>query len=194
LTLVASRERAVARIRLPAHVNCPYCQVQNPPSEERCAACGRDLTLYIGPVEHFPRRLDLGSLMLLIAVVAVCLGVTREAPPLGVFLLVVAVPALLRTLVWVARFRQDGRPMLWPEKLGAFAASLGIVWLIVVGALAASGVGLALGASLGAGLDAMVYGSVSRGVFVAGIGISLGCVAGVAGGYFLARLLWPIKD
>ncbi|MDR3639494.1 MAG: hypothetical protein P4L84_37180 [Isosphaeraceae bacterium] len=184
----------MARITIPSHVNCPHCAARNPSAGERCGSCGRPLTLYIGPPEHFPRRLDLGSLMWLIALIAVCLGVTREVPALGVFLLAIAVPALLRTFVWVARQKEDGQPMFWPEKLGAFAACAGIVWLILLGAVAGFAMAFAIGSIAGAALQAIAFGAQGNGQAVLFASVPLGCIGGVLAGYYLVKALWPIKD
>lgn len=182
------------RIPFPPYVNCPHCTARNPAAGDRCDACGCPLTLYIGPPEHLPRRLDLGSLMVLIALVAVCLGITREVPALGVLLLAVTVPALLRTFVWIARQKGDGLTMLWPEKLGAFAASAGIVWLILVGTGAAFAFALAIGTLASAAVQAVVVGSPAGGSIVPFVSVPMGCVGGGLAGYFLVKVLWPIKD
>lgn len=184
----------MAQIPFPPYVNCPHCTARNPSAEERCGSCGRPLTLYIGPAEQFPRRLDLASLMMLIALVAICLGVTREVPALGVFLLLIAVPALLRTFVWIARMKGDGQPMLWPEKLGAFAASAGIVWLILLGAVSAFAFAFTVGTFAGAALQAVVIGVPGSGPIAMFISVPFGCIASVVAGYFLVKTLWPIKD
>lgn len=184
----------MARIPFPPYVNCPHCAARNPPAEERCGSCGRLLTLYIGPAEHLPRRFDLGSLMVLIALVAVCLGVTREVPAIGVFLLLITVPALLRTFVWIARQKGDGVAMLWPEKFGAFAASLGIVWLILLGAASAFAFAFTVGTFAGAAVQALVFdgpGSVPVAMFVS---VPFGCIGAAVSGYYLTKTLWPIKD
>ena len=182
------------RIPFPPYVNCPDCSARNPAIGDRCERCGQPLTLYIGPPEHLPRRLGLGSLMVLIALVAVCLGLTREIPVLGVLLLAVAVPALLRTFVWIARQKGDGLTMLWPEKLGAFAASAGIVWLILVGAGAAFAFALAVGTLAGAAVQTVLVGSSAGGSIVPFVSVPIGCVGGGIAGYYLVKVLWPIKD
>lgn len=182
------------RIPFPPYVNCPHCSARNSATGDRCETCGQPLTLYIGPPENLPRRLDLGSLMLLIALVAVCLGITREIPVLGVLLLAVTVPALLRTFVWIARQKGDGLAMLWPEKFGAFAASAGIVWLILVGAGAAFAFALTVGMLAGAAVRAVLFGSSASGSIVPFVGVTIGCAGGVLAGYFLVKVLWPIKD
>lgn len=184
----------MARIVIPPYVNCPHCGAQNPAAEPRCGSCGQSLTLYIGPVEHFPRRLDLGSLMLLIALVAVCLGITREVPVLGVFLLAVVLPALLRTFVWMRRAEGDGQALIWPEKFGAFAASTGVVWLIVLGTGVAFLVGLALGTAGGAAFLQAAFGRQNSAAVARFIGVPLGCAGAALIGYWLVKGLWPIKD
>lgn len=182
------------RIPFPPYVNCPHCAARNSANGDRCGTCGHPLTLYIGPPEHLPRRLDLGSLMILIALIAVCLGVVREIPVLGVLLLAVTVPALLRTFVWIARVKGDGLPMLWPEKLGAFAASAGIVWLILTGTGAAFAFAFTLGTLAGAAVQTVLVGSPAGGAIVPFVSVPIGCVGAGLAVFFLVKVLWPIKD
>ena len=184
----------MARISIPPYVNCPHCAARNASADERCGSCGRPLTLYIGPAEHFPRRLDLASVMVLIALIAICLGVTREIPVLGIFLLGITIPALLRTFVWIRQVQGDGLTMLWPEKLGAFAASVGIVWLILLGTGAAFGFTFAVGTFAGTAIQAIVRGTSHNAQVVVFAGIACGCVGGGLATYYLAKALWPIKD
>ncbi len=184
----------MARIAIPNEVDCPHCQARNPKALDRCQACGRSLAFYIGPAENFPRRLDLRSIMVVIALVAACLVVTREVPPLGIFLMIISVPALLRTFVWTARMKGYGRPMLWPERLGAFTASLGIVWLIVLGASAAFALACTAGTIGGAAILAITTGRPGNGPDPSYLGIPLGGIAAGFVIYALGKVLWPVKD
>jgi hypothetical protein len=185
------------RVAIPPTVDCPHCREKNPASEDHCASCGKLLAIYIGPAETLPRRLGLGSLMLLVALVALCLVVMREEPALGVFMLLVSVPALIRTFAVVATRKADGRPMVVPEKVGTFAASAGIVWLI----------GLAAALAFGAvcfvlSVVWMLFTAVSPNglppVFFAWdwspvIILPLGGLAALAVIYYLGRILWVVK-
>lgn len=189
-----TQERTLERIPFQPYVNCPQCSARNPATGDRCKTCGQPLTLYIGPAENWPRRLDLGALMVVIALVAFCLGITREVPVLGVLLLAVTVPALLRTFVWIARQKGDGLTMLWPEKLGAFGASAGIVWLILTGTGAAFAFSLTVGIVAGAAVQAVLFGFSSGGSVVPYFGVPIACVGGGFAGYYLVKVLWPIRD
>jgi hypothetical protein len=144
---------------------------------------------HIGPDQAPPPpvkgRFTLGSLMLVIALVAVCLGVLREVPGLGVILILVATPALARTLGAASHRKRVGRPMTAVEKVEAFVASVGVVTAIGVSALIAFvatcvPVGfVTLSASFEAGLI---------------LAVVVGLVAAVAVGVPMIRRLWPRRD
>jgi len=124
--------------------------------------------------------------MVLIAVIAVCLGVLRLVPGLGILLIILVIPALARTFVGATRRQALGRSMSWDEKVLAFLGSLGIVAVI---GLAAS---IAFVATcfptgyvmlMGAGGPAGFILAFLAGLTVAGIVILV-----------LGRRLWPQKD
>jgi hypothetical protein len=77
----------------------------------------------------------ISSLLLVIAVIAVCLGVWHEVPFLGIMLAVVAAPALVYTSVVAARSRASGQPMSVFDKVGSFAGALAGVVVIEFSAL-----------------------------------------------------------
>lgn len=127
------------RITLPTTVDCPHCREKNSVSLTQCQACGKSLMVYIGPADVVPRRLGLGSIMLAVAVLAPCLVVLREVPALGVLLLLITVPAMVRTLCAISTRTSDGRPMIPSETLATFLTSMGVVWLMGFAALMAFG-------------------------------------------------------
>jgi hypothetical protein len=127
----------------------------------------------------------ISSVMLVIAMVAVCLGVLHEAPGLGILLIVLMVPALVRTLVGAARRKAKGHSMTPAEKLFTFFGSLGIV--IVIG----------LAASIAFVTTCFPIGFLTFDM-TNGAGVVLATIAGLAAAgyvlYLLGQRLWPQKD
>lgn len=124
--------------RKPRILLCPHCGAENGAEAALCGACHQSLVLVIGPEvlsrPPGPRpSFRLGSLMLLIALVAVFLGLVREEPTLGLLFLIV-VPAFVHTLHTAALRRSSGVPMSLLEKLGLFfgssAATFATLWLV----------------------------------------------------------------
>jgi hypothetical protein len=182
-------------IPLPELVHCPHCGAKNPAIEEVCQECGRPLAIVIGPPARI-RRLGLGTLMLLIAEVAVCLAVMRELPGLGILMFLILVPAHVRTVVAVARRKADERPMTWEEALGAFVASMGLMVVIGAAAGVAFGTTCFVGFWGGAGLRSLWPG---QGQFEGlGWGLVVGGTMGTLAALFvivvLLRRLWDRKD
>ena len=103
-----------------------------------------------GPSErfHMPEsRGDAPAFVVLgILAVLVCLGLmfespglffVFEAPGILVVLLILATPALIRTVVASSRQRAAGAPQSGPAALGTFLSSLGVVAMIGVASVAA---------------------------------------------------------
>ena len=74
----------------------------------------------------------LGLLFLL-----VCAGLIIENPGLGILLVIVATPALVRAVFLASRRREEGAPMTGFEKVNAFIGSLGAVATVAVAAFVA---------------------------------------------------------
>ncbi len=134
------------------------------------------------PVHPNASTFTLGSLMLVIALIAVCLGVTVEVPGLGILLIVLAAPALVRTLLNVSHSKAEGVTLTLPQKAALFLGSLGIVALIALGALIAFVITCVPAGFVGIETDGNV------GIVLA---IGAGLIAAGAAGFFLARRLWP---
>jgi hypothetical protein len=82
-------------------------------------------------------QFSLESLMLVITLISVCLGMIVAAPGIGLLVVIVAVPALVRTLV-VGRYRKEAAsPLNLGEKVMAFLASTGIIIGIMLAGLIA---------------------------------------------------------
>jgi hypothetical protein len=152
--------------------------------EIHCRSCSKPLTLYIGPAEALPRRFGLGPLMVLVAVVALGLGVLRYVPVLGVTILVLLVPAVVRTTAFVSQRESDLRPISLDEKMMAFFGSVGVMMLVLVAASLTFAIIFALVAAMTLGTGP--YAVPVAGAFSGSVAISLTFV--------LLRKLWPYKD
>lgn len=138
-----------------------------------------------GRMRPSPQTVQLGTLMVAIAMVAVCLAVLRVSLGFGVLLILILVPASGRTIAAVLRRHARGRRMDWSERLELFVLSLCIVVVIGLASLVAFAAtcfpsGVILGN--GAGIWGLVV------AVIIGIGAA-GCVA-----YSLIRRLWPYKE
>jgi hypothetical protein len=118
--------------------------------------------------------------MLVITLVAVCLGVTMAAPGLGVLLMVLAAPALVRTMVVGFKQKQVGARLTTAEKVASFCVSLAVMVMIGVAAVAA--------------FEIACWGSCALVAAIAGEGESAlwtGLIAGgIAGVGAIGWLLW----
>jgi hypothetical protein len=83
------------------------------------------------PTSGVPFQFSLESLMLVVTLVAVCLGVTMAAPGFGILLCIIAAPALIRTLMAGYQERAAGHKMSIGEKVLTFLASTGITMAVL---------------------------------------------------------------
>jgi hypothetical protein len=126
----------------------------------------------------------ISSLLLIIAVVAVCLGVWQAQPILGACLAVVAVPALGYVCVIGFKSASAGKPMAVPDKLSSFLAALWGVVLVEFAALVAFCM-----TCVPAGFVAMSADAAGETGFI--VALVLGGVGAFAGGAYVAY--WLIK-
>ena len=158
-------------------VNCPHCGATNPAADATCHACSKRLMLYIGPARTLPRKFGLGPLMILVAIVAVGLGIFRIAPPVGVLMLFLFVPAMIRTTGVASQRAEDRRPTTLEDKAWVFLTSIGLMTAVLVssclafiavclpaGLVAANGrgYGFVLVVAVGGGAALLVGGVVLR--------------------------------
>jgi hypothetical protein len=176
----------------PPSLLCPHCGAGNDVRATVCSACDRPLILVIAddpwraPGEPpFDGRFRISSLMVVIGVLAICLGLIREVPGLAVVLMILAVPALARTIGGITRRRRSGRPVTWNDRLGLFGGSLAVVAVILTASVIAFTV-----TCFPTGLLIMQANE--------GIGLALGILGGLAcagfSAFFLIRRLWPVRD
>jgi hypothetical protein len=126
--------------------HCRDCGAAIQPQDSQCWLCHRLLAVeaelvepgsplapqYAPPKWVNPAQFSLETLMLVITLIAVCLGMIMAAPGVGVLVAIVAAPALVRTLVAGYQDRQAGTPMTLGEKLLTFAASTGVTLAVLV--------------------------------------------------------------
>jgi hypothetical protein len=163
---------------------CIGCGALNPAGAEACSGCGhrfREPTPVpsppVSPANFYeaPRsRVDraptfrIGTAMVLIAVVAFCLGAFAAGIGQGVLVTMGLLPATIRTFL-VAGWREaEGRPMSTERKVLTFISTIGGLILIAVSSIIAFGVtcfpigmsggdaGLAIGAGLLSALGAAI--------------------------------------
>jgi hypothetical protein len=120
---------------------CPECGAPLAAGQARCWLCQRRheephaANPYAAPrpiAAETPLQFSLASLLLLITFVAVCFGAFWTAPGLGVLLIILGVPALIRTAIATNRRQQAGGPSTFVDKIGVFLVSLLImsaVWM-----------------------------------------------------------------
>jgi hypothetical protein len=135
---------------------CPECGASNRPGHTACFLCGHGLdtaqpatttgvpespasptwpelvTPYEAPTTIVIPALKfrISSLLLVIAVIAVCLGVLHENWGMGILLAIAVTPALLYTIIVAAKTKARGRPMAVFKKVGTFLGA--IVGVVVI--------------------------------------------------------------
>jgi hypothetical protein len=123
-------------------IACPQCGAVNANWDANCWLCkqplsgggvGGDSVILAQAVEVQP-QFGLSTLLLVVTVICICLGLIAIAPGLIVPLVIIVVPALVRTAV---ANRVSGRPTSVGDKVAAFSASLGIIVLIWLAGLVA---------------------------------------------------------
>jgi hypothetical protein len=131
-------------------VDCPHCGAGNLPDLQRCCHCGRPLATKAWPnpgdanadtpapaqsaATSASRTFRIDSLMLIVAVIAICLGIAHEAPLFGITFAAAAIPALLLTIAFVRRRRSSELPLSIFQKIRVFLLSLAAVGVVEVSA------------------------------------------------------------
>ena len=126
-------------------------------------------------------------MFLVITLIAVCLGSYQLAPGLGVLLVVVAAPALVRTCVVGIREKRVGHSLSIGEKVVAFLASSAIIVLVGVAGFIAFQIACWGSCAMIAGIQQ----KESDNAFLVGIGT--GCIAGLGTIIWLIWKTWPRK-
>ena len=131
----------------------------------------------------------LGSLLLVVGLLATCLGLGRVDPLLGMLAATLAAPALGRSADVIRRRRMAGTAMTSGRKLLVFLASLGLVAAAVGTTLAIAMAVGAMGTLAGSSLAGVVQAPwlpVLAGVF----GLVLGLLAGLSTAAAIVQRWW----
>ncbi|MFV1965192.1 MAG: hypothetical protein ACC628_07185, partial [Pirellulaceae bacterium] len=113
--------------------SCPDCQAPLPTIARFCWLCGRNFTSKVAPEPqaivhpHAAHQFSLATLMLVMTFVSVLVGVFTFSVGIGLTLLFLAGPALVRTCVVAARRKVRGKRLTPAGKVGVLFARLGIV-------------------------------------------------------------------
>jgi hypothetical protein len=121
--------------------------------------------------------------------ILVCIGLAIEAPGALVMFLILATPALIRTLIVLAPGQDTGTPAEGPTFLRTFLASLGVTYLVSIAAGCAFSA--AFFAVCTAGLVVGSGGPDLSGVIVPSL--TAGTIAGLVVAAFLFWLFWGKK-
>src|SRR5688572_23644781 len=126
---------------------CPECGAACPAQADRCWMCHGRLpdtgaNSFAAPAAVAEDSLgggqfSLATILLVITLIAVCLGVFRASPGFGLAMIAFSVPALIRTFVAGAQHKRAGQRLTVGDKLTAFAASMGIMVLVAIAAVIA---------------------------------------------------------
>lgn len=187
---------------------CVECGAELSPGSAYCWLCQRPVAIRAelataaaqpSPVSSF--QFSIQTLLLITTLAAVCLGALVTVPGLGILVLVVAIPALVRTCVTGAAMKREGHTFTTTDKIMSFLASAAVAWA----ALAAAGVaivatctatlfaGLAIGEVAGGGAQ----GGAEFTNFIVGGGIVLCCATGLAaflGMFWITRPYIPKRS
>lgn len=174
---------------------CPDCGALLQRGEDKCWLCRRErhaddarTSAPFAARERKPSgQFSLATVFLIITLVAVCLGTLRLAPGVGVLLLIVAVPALVRTCVVGVKEKRGGHSLSIGEKLIAFLASSAIVVLVGVAGFIAFQIACWGSCAAVAGIQQ------KEGENAMLIGIGIGCIAGLGTIIWLIWKTWPRK-
>ncbi len=168
----------------PEIVGCPSCGVKNFAIDDVCAECGKSLEIVILP-RPTVRHVGLGSVMVVIAVLAVCLAPVRYAPGLSMVLAMFLVPGALRGVLVLERRRLDGRASDGVEVLAVLLRSFFVCFAIALSGWIAF---VVFCFPIGLATMDMGWGS---GFFVA---LCAGAIAGLLTLCYVGKKLWPEKD
>ena len=172
---------------------CPECGAPLAAGQARCWLCERRhekphaANPYASPRSidsESPLQFSLASLLLVVTLVAVSLGAFWVAPGLGVFLVVLGVPALIRTMVAGNRQKRVGGTYSIGQKIGVFLVSLLIMWAVWMSA----SIAFAVVCTIGFAPIAMANGDMNAALLVGVLG---GFVSAIALATWLLRVTAP---
>ena len=169
--------------REPSRV-CTQCGEPWPKGESACPLCEVRVVGIRDAPQGLSRTFGIGTLMIIIAAIAITIAVMRELPVVGVVLGIHLALTLMRTLGGIARAQAVDWPLTLRDKLALGGESLGVAFLILGG----SGMTFAL-TMIPLGMGCVLLGGPAA-VTVAALP-ALGAAAYVA--HRLRILLWPVR-
>lgn len=119
---------------------CGQCGASCAVEATRCWLCNAPLSAAIAGASGAPapaQQFSLATILLVITLIAVCLGTFRISPGFGIAVICFSVPALIRTVVVGVQNKSVGQRLTIGDKLRVFAASLGIMVLVGIAAFVA---------------------------------------------------------
>lgn len=171
----------------PPPPSCPRCGARCEPGALHCSLCHTTFSEPLATTEPPavapppPRRgLHLGSMMLIIALIAVCLAVTQELPWLGVPLIVASLFAMARTIRVSNRRYRNARPLTTRAAVLVFLSSLALT----------SAAGWA--AIIAFTVTCFPVGLVLVDTSMDGLGIGFAVMVGLVAAGFVLYLFWKI--
>jgi hypothetical protein len=121
----------------PDAILCWCCRHSLLESEAEYALAAKELHGGGSPFGPEPRtkfQFSLASILIVMTLVAVLCSIYTMAPGLGIALMVLSVPALIRTVVLAMQRGSRGKPLTFGQKAGVFAAWIGLSVVIVIAA------------------------------------------------------------
>jgi len=109
---------------VPGHLRCGPCQMRRDAQADVAAA--------LAPLDPLFPQYTLATLFFAVTWIGICLGSLKLNPCLGLLLIFLTIPALLRTMALGVREREAGLPPRPAKRLATFFASLGIMFLVLV--------------------------------------------------------------
>lgn len=125
---------------------CSECSADLAAEADRCWLCGADLSddsktvstpAAVESISPTANTFTLSSLFLLMTLVAVGAGVVAAAPGLGVLFVILATPALIRTVAITSKQKARGAATTPGQKIALFLSSIGLVLLVLISLLTA---------------------------------------------------------
>ncbi len=173
---------------LPPDPAAACCDCGNPclPGQRRCGPCQMrheaqaDVAAALAPLPPLLPQYSLATLFFSITWIAVCLGALKFNACLGMLLIFLTMPALLRTLALGARDHEAGIAVPPSKRLAVFFGSLGIMFLVLVvsGGLLAASTWIAL-IAVGTPFPTSIHASVSVLAMTFGILGAFGAAAAI---------------
>ncbi|HUE74372.1 MAG TPA: hypothetical protein VMP01_26050 [Pirellulaceae bacterium] len=140
-----------------------------------------DVAAALAPMPPLMPQYSLATLFFSITWIAVCLGALKFNACLGMLLIFLTMPALLRTLALGVRDQEAGIVVTPGKRLRVFFASLGIMFLVLIvsGGVLAGSAWVSLVAAAGDWFPFPIHAGISIGSMTFGIAGSFAAAAGI---------------